>query len=97
MFFIKKLLACLNYLPDKRLSKISFSSADIVKALANLNANKAYGQDKVSILTLKNCGNKICRLLEIIFKQYFDNKIFPVGMEGTQHSSYSQKGDKQSS
>ena len=63
----------LNYVNEKPLSIITFSPEDIGKIIRNLNPNKVHGHENISILMLKICGNTICKLLEIIFKQNLKN------------------------
>ena len=48
---------------DKFLSNITFSSNDILKIIQNLDLEKAYGFDRISIRMLKICGSSICKPL----------------------------------
>ena len=60
------------------LSTISFTKNDIAKIIKNLNPNKAYGFDMISIRMLKICGDSILKSLEIIFKSCLENRKFPI-------------------
>ena len=63
--------ASLNYLTNKSLQNIFFSSTNIAKVIATLNTNKVqHDYDKISIRMFNICGDTICRPLEIIFKQW---------------------------
>ena len=62
----------IQYLPDNRLSCVSFSNDKITKVINNLNPNKAHGQDNISIRMLKVCGPSIYTPLEIICNQYLE-------------------------
>ena len=50
-----KLPSHLNYLTVNRLSSVSFSQDDIAKIIQNLDPNKTYGHDGISIRMLKIC------------------------------------------
>ena len=41
---------------DQSLTSVHFSQDDILKIIQNLNPNKAYGSDKISIRMIKICG-----------------------------------------
>ena len=60
------------------LSTISFAKDDIAKIVKNLNPNKAYGFDMISIRMLKICGDSILKYLELIFKSCLENRKFPI-------------------
>ena len=49
----------------------------MLKIIQNLNPNKAHSHDKISIGMLKLCRDSLCRPLELIFKDYLANGIFP--------------------
>ena len=55
---------------DQSLTSVHFSQDDILKIIQNLNPNKAYGPDKISIRMIKICGKLLCKPLEIIFPVY---------------------------
>ena len=67
-----QLFSHIQYLPDNRLSCVSFSNDKITKVINNLNPNKAHGQDNISIRMLKVCGPSIYTPLEIICNQYLE-------------------------
>ena len=87
MFFFSKqcflipnkssLRSYVNYINDKRLSTVTFSAKNIGKIIQNLDPNKSYGHDNISIRMLKLRGDSICILLEMIFKQTFLTGVFP--------------------
>ena len=62
---------------EKRLSFFEICSDDIVKFIRLLDPNKAYGHDGISIGMLKLCTPSISKPLQILYKNYFDNKYFP--------------------
>ena len=51
------------------LSTVAFSVEAISKVIQNLDSNKAYGHDNISIPVLKICGDSVYKPLEIIFRQ----------------------------
>ena len=61
----------------KLLSTVEFSTNDILKIIRNLNPNKAYGHDMISIRMLKICDESICKPLSIIFRSCLENGKFP--------------------
>ena len=65
----------IQYLPDNRLSCVSFSNDKIAKLIHNLDPNKVHGQDNISIRMLKVCGPSIYKPLEIIFNQYLETDV----------------------
>ena len=80
---------------DQFWPKIIFSSDDILKIIQNLDSEKAYGHDRMSIRMLKIWGPSICKPLEIIFKSCLESGI-STGMEKRECCSSSYKNDKQS-
>ena len=61
----------------KSLSKIHFTSDDILKLIKNLDPNKAHGHDMISIRMIKICDASICKPLELIFRSCLENGKFP--------------------
>ena len=72
-----KLPSHLNYLTVNRLSSVSFSQDDIAKTIQNLDPNKAYGHDGISIRMLKICSFFTYKPLEMIFKECSEIGVFP--------------------
>ena len=68
----------LNYLTEKRFTKIRFSEDDIARIIQNLDSNKAHGHDQISIRMLKICGKTICKPLEFIFPECLNTDLFPL-------------------
>ena len=62
---------------DNGLSSASFSQEDITEIIQNLDPNKDYGHDNISIRILKICVSSIYKPLEMIFKQCTDTGVFP--------------------
>ena len=56
---------------------VTLSAKDIGKIIQNLDSNKAYGHDNLSICMLNICGDSICVPLEKIFKQALLTGVFP--------------------
>ena len=67
----------------------------MLKTIQNLNPNKAHGYDLVSIRMLKLCGDSLCRLLELIFKDCLANGIFPSDWKKGNIVPVHKKNDKQ--
>ena len=61
----------------KLLSKIDFTSDDILKIMKNLDPNKAHGHDMTSIRMVKIRDASICKPLELIFRSCLENGKFP--------------------
>ena len=78
------------------LSNIIFSSNDILKIIQNLDSEKAYGHDRISIQMLKLCGPLMCKPLEIIFKSYLESGIFSLEMKKLNVVTVHKTNDKQS-
>ena len=66
----------MQYLPNNRLSSITFYQDNIAKIIQNLDSGKAHGHDNISIRMLKICGSAIYKPLVIIFKKCLDTGIF---------------------
>ena len=60
------------------LSTLSFTKDDIAKIIKNLNLNKAYGFDMMSIRMLKICGDSMLKPLELIFRSCLETGKFPI-------------------
>ena len=84
-----------NYITDKRLSTVIFPAKDIGKIIQNLDSNKAYRHDNISICMLKICGDSICVPLEMIFKQALLTGVFPSEWKKGNIVPIHKKGDKQ--
>ena len=86
----------LPQLTSKCLDSIHFSSSDIVKIISRLDPNKAHGHDMLSIRMIKLCGNSICKLLSIIFKDCLSEGKFPHELKKANVVPVHKKGNKQS-
>ena len=84
----------LHFLTDKCLSIVKFVNNDILKAIQNLNPNKAHGHDKISIWMLKLRADSLCRFLELIFKDCLPNGIFPSDWKNDNTVPAHKKNDK---
>ena len=71
----------LSYKSNERLSSVKIANGDILKRIANLDPNKAYGHDKISIRMIKICRTSICKSLRLIFNNCIDNGIYPCESE----------------
>ena len=66
---------------DSTLSTYHFAKADILRIINNLNPNKAYGLDEISIRMLKICGDSIYRCLKIVFNTCLRTRKFPLELK----------------
>ena len=82
-------------LTNKLLDKVNFSTDDISKIINNLDPNKAYGHDMLSIRKIKLCGTSICKLLSIIFNDCLNEGKFPSDWKKAHVAPFRKKGDKQ--
>ena len=64
-------------LTDTRLMSLDISRDSILSMINELNVNKAYGADEISVHMIKLCGNSICLPLHIIFNNIIDKGVFP--------------------
>ena len=80
---------------DSSLSSCHFTKDDILRIINNLDPNKAYDHDEISIRMLKICGDSICRPLSIIFKICLRTGIFPLEWKKANIVPIHKKGDKQ--
>ena len=84
-----------QYLTDKRLSSFDFSEDDIMKVIQKLDANKAHGQNNISIHMIKICGKSICIPLRKIFEECLRTGTFPLEWKKGNVAPIFKKGDKQ--
>ena len=80
---------------DSSLSSCHFTKDDILRIINNLDPNKAYDHDEISIRMLKICADSICRPLSIIFKTCLRTGIFPLEWKKANIVPIHKKGDKQ--
>ena len=80
----------------KTLSKIPVTRADIAKIIKNLDPNKAYGHDMISIPMLKLCGDSVWPPLELTFKSCLESGTFPSKSKKSNVVPVHKKGHKQS-
>ena len=64
-------------LTNTRLMSLDISRDSILSMINELNVNKAYGADEISVHMIKLCGNSICLPLHIIFNNIIDKGVFP--------------------
>ena len=81
---------------DQSLTSINFFQDNILKKNQNLNPNKAYGRDKISICIIKICGKSLCRPLEMIFKSCIIKGEFPSEWKKANVVPVHKKSDKPS-
>ena len=79
--------------PDKPISANNFSCDDIATLIKDLDPNKTYGHDMISIRMLKLCGKSICKSLDSFFQSCMKQGKFPT--EWKKCCSCHKKGDKQ--
>ena len=80
---------------DNRETSASSSQNNIVKIIQNLDSNKAYGHDNISIRMLKICGSSIFKLLAMIFKQCIETGVFRSEWKKAYSIPIHKKGDKE--
>ena len=73
----KSQLTSLEFKTSKRIEKINFTDDDIYLIIKNLNVDKAYGWDNISIRMIKLCGKPIARPLSLIFQSILNDGVFP--------------------
>ena len=73
-----KILIDFSKRTNNLLSTISFTKDGIANIIKNLNPNKAYGFDMISIRRLKICGGSILKPLELIFKSCIESGNFRI-------------------
>ena len=64
-------------LTNTRLRSLAISRDSILSMINELNVNKAYGADEISVHMIKLCGNSICLPLHIMFNNIIDKGVFP--------------------
>ena len=74
----KKVPKNLLFLTEKRFSNVQVSNENIIKIINNLDPNKAYGNEMISIRMPKLCGVSLCKPLLIIFKSCLCQIKFPI-------------------
>ena len=62
---------------NKVISSVPISSNNIDKKIRDLSPKNVHGHNIISIHLLKNCGESISKLLEIIFKSCVGKGQFP--------------------
>ena len=67
--FIMFMISSFNYITNKSLSTVTFSTKGIGKIILNFDSNKSHGYDNIRIRMLKMFGNPIFIPLVMIFKQ----------------------------
>ena len=67
----------ISYKTQKRISDFEIKEDDILLIIKNVNPNKAYGWDKVSIHLIQLRGKSIVTTLKYIFESYLTACIFP--------------------
>ena len=72
-----------------------FSEDDIAKITQDLDPNKEYGHDQISIRMLKICGKTIYEPLECIFRECLNTGLFPSEWKKANLVPVYKKGDKQ--
>ena len=82
-------------LTNKSLHRVSFSTDCISKIINNLDPNKAYGHDMLSVRMIKLCGNSICKPLSIILNDFLKKEKFPSDWKKAHVVPVHKKEDKQ--
>ena len=78
----------------KRIEKITFTDDDINLIIKNLNGDKAYGWDNVSIRMIKLCGKSIAHPLSLIFQSTLNDGVFPDHWEKSNIVPWHKKNNK---
>ena len=90
-----ELLVTLTKKTRKSLSTINLLTDDILKIIRNLDPNKAYGHDMISIRMIKIFDTSICRPLKLIFQSCLESGKFPIEWKKANVVPVHKKGDKQ--
>ena len=85
----------LSYRTNERLSSVKITDDDILKTIAKLDPNKAYGHDKISIRMIKIFSTSIYKPLRLIFNHCIDNGVYPCEWKIANVVPIPKKGDKQ--
>ena len=80
-----------NFCTNERLSKIKFTSKDILKIQKNLDINKVHGDDNLSIRIIELGSDSVCKPQELIFRDCLKEGRFHFSLEKGKYSSYLQK------
>ena len=80
---------------EKTLSTFEICSNDIVKFIRLLDPNKTHDLDGISIRISKLCTTSICKPLQILYKNCFDNACFPQTWKNANIIPIQKKGKKQ--
>ena len=80
---------------EKTLSTFQICSNDIVKFIRLLDPNKTHDLDGISIRMSKLCTTSICKPLQILYKNCFDNACFPQTWKNANIIPIRKKGKKQ--
>lgn len=82
-------------LTRERFPSVSFTNDDSAKIMNNLNPNKPHGDDMTSVRMLKICELAFCKPFAIIYKSFYENRIFPADWKKTRFVPVYKKGDKE--
>ena len=80
---------------EKTLTTFEICSNDIVKFIRLLDPNKTHDLDGISIRMSKLCTTSICKPLQILYKNCFDNACFPQTWKNANIIPIQKKGKKQ--
>ena len=76
---IMKLPSVLTVYTDSLLESFHFSADHVGDLIKKLDLSKSHGHEMIRICFLKLCGDSILKPMEIIFKNYLKEGIFPDG------------------
>ena len=65
------------FLTQRRLGSLNFNESEILKIIRVLNVNRAYGQDDISIRTIKICDKSLLKPLIILFRNSTESSCYP--------------------
>ena len=65
------------YLTNSRINSVPFSDDLVIYIIRNLNVNKAYGHDDISIRMIKMCDESLLRPISKIFRNSLNSCIYP--------------------
>ena len=85
----------LQLIPILFFTDSDFSVEQISNIIKKLDPNKAHGHAKISKRMLKLCGDSINRPLATIFKNCFNERIFPNDWKKANGVAIHKKNDKQ--
>ena len=78
-----------------RLTLIVFNDESILKITRALDANKAHGNDDISIRMIMLCNKSIISTVSLIYKNCIDSGLFPNIWKKSNVAPVHKKGDKQ--